>query len=135
MMISSLEDEYINTGLYKLVGNDETVEDVESFFLTPLTPNETGLPMCVNLRCLENKNELPFLRFQNDRESVPNYNWIKMYIDGTLHNYENKAVIFTDNELQSLKNWIVLNKAIIIKHYYQEYDSCDVCKLLKKVRA
>ena len=131
--IKTLKDEYVKAGLCQCVEPFETVEDAESFLLTPLNQEETGLPMCVHLRCIENKEEPPFLRFQNDRNSRYNTNWVKMYIDGTLDNYENKKVVFTDAEMQALKDWITLNKEIIIKHYYQEYDSADVCREIKKL--
>ncbi|CDE62072.1 unknown [Fusobacterium sp. CAG:439] len=90
--------------------------------------------MCVHLRCIDNKDEPPFLRFQNDRKIKYNSNWVKMYIDGTLDNYENKKIVFTDAEKQALKDWINLNKEIIVKHYYQEYDSADVCKKIRKYK-
>ena len=131
--IKTLKDEYVKAGLCQCVEPFETVEDAESFLLTPLNQEETGLPMCVHLRCIENKEEPPFLRFQNDRNSRYNTNWVKMYIDGMLDNYENKKVVFTDAEMQALKDWIILNKEIIIKHYYQEYDSADVCREIKKL--
>ena len=131
--IKTLKDGYVKAGLCQCVEPFETVEDAESFLLTPLNQEETGLPMCVHLRCIENKEEPPFLRFQNDRNSRYNTNWVKMYIDGTLDNYENKKVVFTDAEMQALKDWIILNKEIIIKHYYQEYDSADVCREIKKL--
>lgn len=131
--IKTLKDEYVKAGLCQCVEPFETVEDAESFLLTPLNQEETGLPMCVHLRCIENKEEPPFLRFQNDRNSRYNTNWVNMYIDGTLDNYENKKVVFTDAEIQTLKDWITLNKEIIIKHYYQEYDSADVCREIKKL--
>lgn len=134
MEIKTLKDEYIKTGLYRYVEPDETVEEAEVFFLTPLNQKETGLPMCINLRCIENKGEPPFLRFQNDRSERFNYNWVKMYLDGTLDNYENKKIVFSDEEMQLLKDWIVLNKESITKHYYQEYDSPSVCKRLKKLK-
>ena len=57
-----------------------------------------------------------------------------MYIDGTLDNYENKKIVFTETEMQALKDWIILNKEIIVKHYYQEYDFADVCKKVKKYK-
>lgn len=131
--IKTLKDEYVKAGLCQCVEPFETVEDAESFFLTPLNQEETGLPMCVHLRCIENKEESPFLRFQNDRNTKYNSNWVKMYIDGILDNYENKKIVFTDAEMQALKDWIILNKEIIIKHYYQEYDSADVCREIKKL--
>ena len=132
--IKTLKDEYVKAGLCQCVEPFETVEDAESFFLTPLNQEETGLPMCVHLRCIENKEEPPFLRFQNDRNTKYNSNWVKMYIDGILDNYENKKIVFTDAEMQALKDWIILNKEIIIKHYYQEYDSADVCREIKKLK-
>ena len=131
--IKTLKDEYVKAGLCQCVEPFETVEDAESFFLTPLNQEETGLPMCVHLRCIENKEEPPFLRFQNDRNTKYNSNWVKMFIDGILNNYENKKIVFTDAEMQALKDWIILNKEIIIKHYYQEYDSADVCREIKKL--
>ncbi len=131
--IKTIKDEYVKAGLCQCVEPFETVEDAESFFLTPLNQEETGLPMCVHLRCIENKEEPPFLRFQNDRNTKYNSNWVKMYIDGILDNYENKKIVFTDAEMQALKDWIILNKEIIIKHYYQEYDSADVCREIKKL--
>lgn len=131
--IKTIKDEYVKAGLCRCVEPFETVEDAESFFLTPLNQEETGLPMCVHLRCIENKEEPPFLRFQNDRNTKYNSNWVKMYIDGILDNYENKKIVFTDAEMQALKDWIILNKEIIIKHYYQEYDSADVCREIKKL--
>ena len=132
MEIKTLQDELINADWYE-INIDETVEQAESFFLTHLNQEETGLPMCVHLRCIDNKDEPPFLRFQNDRKTKYNSNWVKMYIDGTLDNYENKKIIFTDAEMQAIKDWINLNKEIIIKHYYQEYDSADVCREIKKL--
>lgn len=134
MEIKTLKDEYIKAGLYQCVEPDETVEYAESFFLTSLNQEETGLPMCINLRCLENKDEPPFLRFQNDRNERFNYNWVKMYLDGTLDNYENKEIVFSDTEMQLLKDWIVLNKEAITKHYYQEYDSIDVIKKIRRTK-
>lgn len=131
--IKTIKDEYVKAGLCQCVEPFETVEDAESFLLTPLNQEETGLPMCVHLRCIENKEEPPFLRFQNDRNTKYNSNWVKMYIDGILDNYENKKIVFTDAEMQALKDWIILNKEIIIKHYYQEYDSADVCREIKKL--
>lgn len=131
--IKTLKDEYVKAGLCQCVEPFETVEDAESFLLTPLNQEETGLPMCVHLRCIENKEEPPFLRFQNDRNTKYNSNWVKMFIDGILNNYENKKIVFTDAEMQALKDWIILNKEIIIKHYYQEYDSADVCREIKKL--
>ena len=131
--IKTLKDEYVKAGLCQCVEPFETVEDAESFLLTPLNQEETGLPMCVHLRCIENKEEPPFLRFQNDRNTKYNSNWVKMFIDGILNNYENKKIVFTDAEKQALKDWIILNKEIIIKHYYQEYDSADVCREIKKL--
>ena len=134
MEIKTLKDEYVKAGLCRCVEPFETVEDAESFFLTPLNQEETGLPMCVHLRCIENKEEPPFLRFQNDRNTKYNSNWVKMYIDGTLDNYENKKVVFTDAEMQALKDWVNLNREIIVKHYYQEYDSAEVCEKIKKYK-
>lgn len=131
--IKTLKDEYVKAGLCQCVEPFETVEDAESFLLTPLNQEETGLPMCLHLRCIENKEEPPFLRFQNDRNTKYNSNWVKMFIDGILDNYENKKIVFTDAEMQALKDWIILNKEIIIKHYYQEYDSADVCREIKKL--
>lgn len=131
--IKTLKDEYVKAGLCQCVEPFETVEDAESFLLTPLNQEETGLLMCVHLRCIENKEEPPFLRFQNDRNTKYNSNWVKMFIDGILNNYENKKIVFTDSEIQTLKDWITLNKEIIIKHYYQEYDSADVCREIKKL--
>ena len=95
--IKTLQDEYVNANMLGFVAPDETVEDAERFFLTPLNQKETGLPMCVHLRCNENFNgEPPFLRFQNDRKTRYNTNWVKMYLDGTLDNYENKEIIFSE---------------------------------------
>ncbi len=132
--IKTLQDEYINANMLGFVAPDETVEDAERFFLTPLNQKETGLPMCVHLRCNENFNgEPPFLRFQNDRKTRYNTNWVKMYLDGTLDNYENKEIIFSEEELQTLKDWITLNQEAISKHYYQEYDSLEVCQKLKNL--
>ncbi len=132
--IKTLKDEYINANMLGFVAPDETVEEAECFFLTPLNQKETGLPMYVNLRCIENFNgEPPFLRFQNDRKIRFNTNWVKMYLDGTLDNYENKVIIFSEEEIQTLKDWITLNNEAITKHYYQECDSCEVCKMLKNL--
>lgn len=131
MKVKTLKDEYIKAGLCRCITSDETVEEAESFFLTPLNQKETGLPMCINLRCRENKGEQPFLRFQNDRDEIFNYNWVKIYFDGTLDNYENKKIVFSNTEMQLLKDWITLNKEAITKHYYQEYDSMAVIKNIR----
>lgn len=132
--IQTLQDELIQAKLYE-INSFETAEECEGFYLTPISQKESGLPMIVNLRCLENFNgEPPFLRFQNDRNPKYNTNWIKMYIDGTFDNYENKVIIFSEEEMQSLKDWIKLNENIIKKHYYQECSSCEVCKNIVKIK-
>lgn len=131
--IKTLQDELINAGLYE-INTYETAAQTESFFLTPLNQEETGLPMCVHLRCVDNRGEPPFLRFQNDRNTRYSSNWVKMYLEGVLDNYENKNIIFSENEMQLLQNWIALNKQTIINHYYQEYDSYEVCMRLKKLK-
>lgn len=64
-LIKTLKDEYINANMQRFIVQDETVEEAESFFLTPLTQEETNLPMCIYLRCIKNFNgEPPFLRFK-----------------------------------------------------------------------
>jgi hypothetical protein len=133
MKIKTLKDELQNAKLYT-ENDNETAEEYESFLLTPIEQDMSGLEMIVNLRCIENGNELPFLRFQNYRETRQNSNWIKIYINGNLVNYENKKIIFTKQEMQALKTWIRLNKDVISKHYYQEYDSADVYKNLKSIQ-
>jgi hypothetical protein len=133
MKIKTLKDELQNAKLYT-ENDNETAEEYESFLLTPIEQDISGLEMIVNLRCIENKKELPFLRFQNDRETIQNSNWIKIYINGNLANYENKKIIFTKQEMQALKIWIRLNKDVISKHYYQEYDSADVYRNLKSIQ-
>lgn len=130
--IKTLQDELINAGWYEMT-SDETAEQTEGFFLTSIRQSKSGLSMNVYLRCLENKGELPFLRFQNDRIEKFNYNWVKMYLDGTLDNYENKKIVFSDTEMQLLKDWIALNKEAIAKHYCQEYDFSAVCERLENL--
>jgi len=91
------------------------------------------LPMNINLRNKQNGSERPFLRFQNDRNPEFNYNWVKMYIDGEMNNNENKEIVFSQEKIALLKKWVELNKEAILKHYYQEYDTKTVCKLLQPV--
>ena len=92
--IKTLKDEYVKAGLCQCVEPFETVEDAESFLLTPLNQEETGLPMCVHLRCIENKEEPPFLRFQNDRNTKYNSNWVQK---GCLYRCRNASPQRLDN--------------------------------------
>lgn len=128
--IKTLKDELENAG-QKIEKDIETPAGFEGFFLTLIRSSEVGLAMNIYLRCVENKDEPPFLRFQNDKNSRFNSNWIKMYLDGKIDNYEEKTIIFSEPELNDLKKWIHQNKEAITKHYYQEYDSADVCKKIK----
>ncbi|MBS6602769.1 MAG: hypothetical protein KH301_03295 [Brachyspira sp.] len=41
--IKTLKDEYINSNMLELFEQDEVIEEVESFFLTPLNQQKTGL--------------------------------------------------------------------------------------------
>ena len=132
--IKCLKDEYTYYGLEKCLAPDETPEMAEGFFLTAFKANELNLTMNVFLRCLENKGDKPFLRFQNDKNSKFNSNWIKIYINGKIDNYENKTIVFSESELNNLKKWIHQNQEAITKHYYQEYDSADVCKKIKALK-
>ena len=132
--IKSLTDEYNYYGLNKHLTPDETPEDAEGFFLTRIKAKDVNLAMNINLRCIENKGDKPFLRFQNDKSSRFNSNWIKIYIDGKIDNYENKTIVFSESELNNLKKWIHQNQEAITKHYYQEYDSADVCKKIKALK-
>ena len=132
--ITSLDDEYVYYELDKCLAPDETPEEAEGFFLTPFKASELNLTMNVSLRCIENKNDPPFLRFQNDRNTRFNSNWIKMYLDGKIDNYEGKIITFTEQEMNELRLWIKLNEEAIKKHYYQEYDSADVCKEIKPLK-
>ena len=133
--IKSLADEYNYYGLNKDLAPDETPEEAEGFFLTPLKASEVHLAMNINLRCLENNGEKPFLRFQNDRNEKFNTNWIKIYLDGEINNYENKTILFTEEEMNSLKLWIKQNKDVITKHYYLEYSSCEVFEKIKPLNS
>ena len=128
--VKNLTDELENVGLYE-TNPYETAEESELWYLTSFSQSQTGLVMKINLRCIPNKGEAPFIRFQNDRASHHTYNWVKMYLDGTLDNYENKTIIFSPEEMQALKNWININKEIITKHYYQEYDSYEIKNFIK----
>ena len=128
--IKTLKDELENAG-WKIEEDIETPAGFEGFFLTLIRSSEVGLAMNIYLRCVENKDEAPFLRFQNDKNSRVNSNWVKMYRDGKIDNYEEKTIIFSEPELNDLKKWIHQNKEAITKHYYQEYDSADVCKKIK----
>ena len=128
--IKTLKDELENAG-WKIEEEIETPAGFEGFFLTLIRSSEVGLAMNIYLRCVENKDEAPFLRFQNDKNSRFNSNWVKIYLDGKIDNYEEKTIIFSEPELNDLKKWIHQNKETITKHYYQEYDSADVCKKIK----
>ena len=128
--IKTLKDELENAG-WKIEEDIETPVSFEGFFLTLIRSSEVGLAMNIYLRCVENKDEPLFLRFQNDKNSRFNSNWVKMYLDGKIDNYEEKTIIFSEPELNDLKKWIHQNKKAITKHYYQEYDSADVCKKIK----
>ena len=128
--IKTLKDELENAG-WKIEEDIETPAGFEGFFLTLIRSSEVGLAMNIYLRCVENKDEPLFLRFQNDKNSRFNSNWVKMYLDGKIDNYEEKTIIFSEPELNDLKKWIHQNKKAITKHYYQEYDSADVCKKIK----
>lgn len=128
--IKTLKDELENAG-WKIKEDIETAAGFEGFILTLIRSSEVGLAMNIYLRCVENKDEAPFLRFQNDKNSRFNSNWVKMYLDGKIDNYEEKTIIFSEPELNDLKKWIHQNKEAITKHYYQEYDSADVCKKIK----
>ena len=128
--IKTLKDELENAG-WKFEEEIETPAGFEGFFLTLIRSSEVGLEMNIYLRCVENKDEPPFLWFQNDKNSRFNSNWVKMYLDGKIDNYEEKTIIFSEPELNDLKKWIHQNKEAITKHYYKEYDSADVCKKIK----
>ena len=132
--ITSLDDEYVYYELNKFLAPDETATDAEGFFLTPFKASELNLAMNVSLRCIENKNDPSFLRFQNDRNASFNSNWVKMYLDGRIDNYEAKTITFTKQEINELRLWIKLNEDTIKKHYYQKYDSVDVCKKIKPLQ-
>ena len=128
--IKTLKDELENAG-WKIEEDIETPAGFEGFFLTLIRSSDVGLAMNIYLRCVENKDEAPFLRFQNDKNSRFNSKWVKIYLDGKIDNYEEKTIIFSEPELNDLKKWIHQNKEAITKHYYQEYDSADVCKKIK----
>ena len=130
----SLTDEYNYYGLNKQLAPDETPEDAEGFFLTRIKAKDVNLAMNINLRCIENNGDKPFLRFQNDRNEKFNTNWIKIYLDGNLDNYENKIIVFTEEEMNDLKLWIKQNKDVIAKHYYQEYFSTEAWQKLKPLK-
>jgi hypothetical protein len=132
--IKGLTDEYNYYGLNKHLAPDETPEDAEGFFLTRIKAKDVNLAMNINLRCIENNGDKPFLRFQNDRNEKFNTNWIKIYLDGNLDNYENKIIVFTEEEMNDLKLWIKQNKDVIAKHYYQEYFSTETWQKLKPLK-
>ena len=132
--IKSLTDEYNYYGLNKHLAPDETPEDAEGFFLTRIKAKDVNLAMNINLRCIENNGDKPFLRFQNDRNEKFNTNWIKIYLDGNLDNYENKTIIFSESELNNLKKCIHQNQEAITKHYYQEYFSTEAWQKLKPLK-
>ena len=94
--IKSLTDEYNYYGLNKHLAPDETPEDAEGFFLTRIKAKDVNLAMNINLRCIENNGDKPFLRFQNDRNEKFNTNFnldsddfidISKHLEDIMNNY------------------------------------------------
>lgn len=99
----------------------ETPDQQLAWITASLGTEQTGLPMRVELvlQYFEKiENQPVYIIVQNDYEKKCNYNWIKMKLDGTIINGVNP--VFSEAELEKLKEWIELNKLAILLYWTQE---------------
>ena len=79
------------------------------------------------------ENVPPYIIIQNDYETKHNLNWVKMRLDGTI--LEDKKLIFSDDEIQDIKQWIEINKLPILLCWTQEVIySSDIAELTKPIK-
>jgi len=114
----------------------ETPNQEIAWYTAPLSKNETGLMMNVEL-VLQSMgkiiNQPPYIIIQNDYDDKTNFNWIKMQLDGTIIN--NVKPIFKDFELEDLKTWIEINKLPILMYWtQQEIGYTEISKLIKTIK-
>ena len=81
--------------------------------------------------------EQPYIIFQNNYGKFGTgrvKSWVKMQLDGTI--LEDKKPIFTEYEMNLLKQWIDVNKLPILLHWTQEKtDLKEIIEMIKPVNA
>ena len=109
----------------------ETPNQEQRWFNTWIEKEYSGLAMNIELVVLpmgKVENVPPYIIIQNDYETKHNLNWVKMRLDGTI--LEDKKLIFSDDEIQDIKQWIEINKLPILLCWTQEVIySSDIAEL------
>lgn len=122
----------------------EELNDKENFYLyetpnqelawttAPLSKEQTNLAMNIELVLQymgKIENEPPYILVQNDYDDKRNLNWVKVRLDGTPTN--NKKLVFSEKEIEALKQWIELNKLPILMYWTQE--ECGYIEIIKLI--
>ena len=112
----------------------ETPNQEERWTNTPLSMNETGLAMNVELAIQPyDYKEQPYVIVQNDYEEKHNMNWVKVRLDGIVIGEE--ELIFEDFEQVELREWLEINKLPILMYWTGvEPSSLEIIKLLKTLK-
>jgi hypothetical protein len=116
-----------------------TITDDMLLELSSISQRKTGLDVIVWIQTYilqTNQHNTPRIRFQNNTASKPQ---IKESIPMSISN-EPKILLksndldkisLTPKQIESIKEWIVRNKDILLKHWNAEITSCDVFEFLK----
>lgn len=113
----------------------ETPNQEERWTNTPISMNETGLAMNVELAIQPSDyKEQPYVIVQNDYEEKHNMNWVKVRLDGTVIGDE--ELIFDEEvEQVELREWLEINKLPILMYWTGvEPSSIEIIKLLKTLK-
>lgn len=95
---------------------------------------ETGLAMNVAIIPKDLNDNLPYVFIQNDYEEKQTDNQIKMHLDGTVIG-DTKPVFEEEVELQELKEWLEINKLLILMYWTGvETDMEKLTKLMKTLK-
>lgn len=98
---------------------------------------DTGLAMNVIIispNLGKNESQIPYVFIQNNYEEKHLLNWIKVRLDGTVLG-NTKPVFDNEVEMPELRNWLEINKLLILMYWtHVETNSYQLSKLMKTLK-
>ncbi len=110
---------------------DDYVDDDGLWLMTNVHQDDTGLPMIV-WASMKMGNSAPRIKVQNNYSNKIAFNFFSVSIEDNPKAVSKKEIKITDQDLQAVYDWIVLNKKCLMDVWNGKIDSVGLVRSMKR---
>lgn len=95
----------------------------------------TGLPVIISVCMKDTEEDIPIIKFQNTySDKICRTTFVSLTIsnDPQIHKSDVTLKIAQD-DFEKIRQWVILNKDILLQHWNYDITTADVCDQIKKV--